>query len=575
MSSSPNQHGSSSSSGGKKRKGNDGAAVGSVIDGGGDGDNELERLRQDKRLMEKINERLMEKISEQNQQLERMQERLEILEGRSSPNKDVDEDYFCEEEDGNSGDEDCHDHDDGRCLECLQEKGRALIAYQDMLSRNMYEWEYAPTDNLHWATKDVFDLCKSIKACAVKMRRGEHHYKSKNDEHFLGVLLSPTPRRGHNDANFVPYMRGLKPHWREFADALQDFDLTLDILPDNVSTTFEISKIELPKHIFKMITKALEGKQIDCYIFRHNEFGRYGIRFLVNLLDSNPALGRLILQDNPIDRRDERDLMLAINRHSNIKSVMVNNCCGRRVYLLSEFISRNKLMSINMCNNGLRLSATMRRSLFEYLACNTSLKILFLHGNKLNDADADHLGPALQENNTLQHLSLSKNDFTVAHSGRLFGDALRINRTLKTLILDRQIAGEIQSALVDSSNLNAAADSNHTCFVPYRCTQRELKVTNERNDTKGNRHRKIYNVLVRRHLLGMSNVQHFDDIDVNLLPEVLLAVQMYSTASTHSTSTSYCNNKSVNALSIVHEIMLKWDKALTLYETLGSSCDGA
>ena len=77
--------------------------------------------------------------------------------------------------------------------------------------------------------------------------------------------------------------------------------------------------------------------------------------------------------------------------------------------------------------------------MFEYLACNTSLKILFLHGNKLNDADADHLGPALQENNTLQHLSLQKNDFTVAHGGRLFGDALRINRALKTVIMSSVI----------------------------------------------------------------------------------------------------------------------------------------
>src|SRR6056300_1071597 len=99
MSSSPNHYGSSSS-GGKKRKGNDGAAVGGVDDGGGGGggggDNELERLRQDKRLMEKINETLMEKISVQNQQLERMQERLEILEGRS-PNKEVDEERSSEE----------------------------------------------------------------------------------------------------------------------------------------------------------------------------------------------------------------------------------------------------------------------------------------------------------------------------------------------------------------------------------------------------------------------------------------------------------------------------------------------
>lgn len=72
----------------------------------------------------------------------------------------------------------------------------------------------------------------------------------------------------------------------------------------------------------------------------------------------------------------------------------------------------------------------------------------------------------------------------------------------------------------------------------------------------------------------MANTQYFGDIDVNLLPEIVIAVQNYSSAPTPSKHRIYDINKAVNALSIVHEIMLKWDKALALYETLGSSCDG-
>ena len=50
----------------------------------------------------------------------------------------------------------------------------------------------------------------------------------------------------------------------------------------------------------------------------------------------------------------------------------------------------------------------------------------------------------------------------------------------------------------------------------------------------------------------MSNVQHFGDIDVKLLPNVLEAVQKYSITLNDS------DDDIVQASSIVYEVMRKW-----------------
>eukprot|EP00984_Skeletonema_dohrnii_P029424 scaffold20020_cov120-Skeletonema_dohrnii-CCMP3373.AAC.6 len=65
----------------------------------------------------------------------------------------------------------------------------------------------------------------------------------------------------------------------------------------------------------------------------------------------------------------------------------------------------------------------------------------------------------------------------------------------------------------------------------------------------------------------MNNVQHFDDIDINfnLLPEMLAAVQRYANTHVSELQFLYLVNNEVNALSIVYEFMRNWDKSLNQF----------
>ena len=59
----------------------------------------------------------------------------------------------------------------------------------------------------------------------------------------------------------------------------------------------------------------------------------------------------------------------------------------------------------------------------------------------------------------------------------------------------------------------------------------------------------------------MSNVQHFGDIDVNVLPHMVEAVQTYAEAEAYMGLAGI----PLTALSIVYEVMRKWDKVLPVY----------
>mmetsp|Transcript_18029 Transcript_18029/g.30432 ORF Transcript_18029/g.30432 Transcript_18029/m.30432 type:complete len:156 (+) Transcript_18029:3-470(+) len=138
----------------------------------------------------------------------------------------------------------------------------------------------------------------------------------------------------------------------------------------------------------------------------------------------------------------------------------------------------------------------------------------------------------------------------------LIANALRSNTTLRTLRLNENNITKVgkeslRLVLFDESSLNAVADSNHICTVDLGW--KAFDVYNSHEQGQINRCRKIYSLLSSRNAT-MSNVQHFGNIDLKILPIMLEAVQKYA---------KNVNFLEVKPLSIVYEVMRKWDKALT------------
>lgn len=460
------------------------------------------------------------------------------------------------------------------CSEDLKGMGESLQAYQDMVAANRTNWTYSAND---YMTSDpnldddeelnVLHCLGSIKKSTIKMRRGEYHSKPGKvmggypaEYDFQGIRLDP-----HEDEyeDMIPYHSTLKPHWKEFVEALDDFDLILDIMPDDAEPCFQISQIELPFKICKMIMKSLEGKSFLHYKFINNDFGRNGILSVIDLMDSNEHLQSLTLSKNLIDEEDEGDFCEAIVNHPALSTIYLEQCWEERTFILCELVRSNQLVEISMRHNDLRFVSLEERQAFtDALVTNTTLEKLDLTEINLNDEDLACFATVLAVNSTLKFLCLTGSHRFTELAKANFGDVLRTNNTLRHLV---GVKGAGDNGLFDDSSLNSAADSNHTCYV-----ERFYLEYNLEGDPKGNRQRKIYNILARRHM-EMCNVQYFDDIDTNLLPEILAAVQRCAVDPPFGSGDIYEANRKVNKLSIMFEIMRKWDKALSLYKTFGDN----
>lgn len=583
MSSSPNHDGSSA----KRRKGNDGAVVGFLSSWMGYFTGRRDDSAQ---LMLARNEKMMERMEER---MSKMEEKLESLDDHENEERH-EEGEECSEELSGGGEEEEYSSEGGsdsdeesvdsnyNTDDEHERKGRSLHAYQEMVFANRNDWTYSAKDLTggdfdinsftEYEVLDIINLVVSIKNCTIKMRRGEYHHEGEASLHMRGdvhsdlqgVLLGPCDYDFIDDFDREPvrYISALRPHWAQFAQALDDFGLILDVMPDDAESCFQISQIQLPVTVFMMIVKSLNGKLFRHYKFRNNDFGAYGIRALIDLMDSNPELRSLTLSSDRIDDDDVVEFLRSMANHPSLTKVNID-CCfeGRssKYCMLNGLIRVNTLAEISMRNNDLSFVACGHTQSFsDSLASNTALERLDLRGNNLNDEDAASIATALQTNSTLKYLQLEGNDFTEI-GGEYFGAALRTNNTLEHLFLENGVSDATFSALFDDSSLNSAADSNHICYIDRRFYDR-----NEEGDPTGNRQRKIYNVLATRNKT-MSNVQHFDDIEINLLPEMLAAVQHYANTPVSELQFRYLANNEVNALSIVYEFMRKWDKSLSQF----------
>ena len=443
-------------------------------------------------------------------------------------------------------------------LETLSSRMDKTLKYHEILIRNQ-KWEYpvplytinelVDCDSLPEVSVaeavHIYQTSELLKDIVEALRRGD----------FPEVVEDPcrVQDRGINLATETedvhPYMDEyvdhvlLYPHWREFAAALRQFKPAFDVQPDNCDTFITFSKFQLNSETTQLVTEALTNMPFKKFSFRHNHCFDGGMSTITSLIDRNKFLQKLLFERiEYMCSNNFYGLVAAIYHHPSLVDVTFSECFGIGFgdEMLAFLLANNdlKLERLSLPGNHLLGSESRAYNVCErlsnYLASNPRLKELNLERNQLNDNDASLIANALRSNTTLRYLYLEGNRITM--------DGF--------IVLHR--------AFYDGSSLNSAADSNHTCL---RIETDPMGVMNNSGVPKDNRAWKIYTVLIKRHKT-ISNVQYFGDIDIKLLPNMLQAVQKYSLFN----GGNVCR---ANALSIVYEIMHRWDKVSPLYKTLG------
>ena len=275
------------------------------------------------------------------------------------------------------------------------------------------------------------------------------------------------------------------------------------------------------------------------------------INSIIEIMKSNDHLRKLTLGNNRIQLGHMEKICSAVNEHSLVE-LDLRNCFenGLGYDMISSLLrsgglaklERLDLESNRIASNGIALLA-------DFLATNPPLKELDLMNNGLSGDCVDLLANALRSNTSLRSLQLD---------GNIISDAGKESFRL---------------VMHNDSSLNSIADSNHSCILEgvafYAWNMRGfLKNGAWHEATESfNRAQKIYRLLSKRNeSMSTSNVQHFDDIDIKILPFMLEAVQRYASV----VNPDEDDHWRVKVLSIVYEVMRKWDKVFPLYTDGGN-----
>eukprot|EP00571_Detonula_confervacea_P011998 CAMPEP_0172306308 /NCGR_PEP_ID=MMETSP1058-20130122/7406_1 /TAXON_ID=83371 /ORGANISM="Detonula confervacea, Strain CCMP 353" /LENGTH=206 /DNA_ID=CAMNT_0013018149 /DNA_START=122 /DNA_END=742 /DNA_ORIENTATION=+ len=191
--------------------------------------------------------------------------------------------------------------------------------------------------------------------------------------------------------------------------------------------------------------------------------------------------------------------------------------------------------------------------------------------NAISTGESTFISDFLESNPILEFLRLWRNRF-VDEDANLFAKALKRNTNLKFLDLDENDLTDagwdmLHKAEFDPTSLNSASDSNHTCHVS--CHSKFNEGPDDSYHSVAVRQKKIYSLLSLRNR-KWSNVQYFDDIPVELLPDMLSSIQQYSEYHCGENAPEQ-DDEDTNAFSIVFEVMRRWDESISVYEAL-SNC---
>ena len=417
--------------------------------------------------------------------------------------------------------------------------------HHEVLLRNQ-QWKYsAPRPSQeYWDDLDededdaAEEFLTQIKKCTEEMR-----YGTGNGDIYIDADL--------------PYNEEFLPHWKEFANALEQYQYRLKCLPKDTDSTLHLCEMELPNELVELLSKALESTQFTSIALQNNRLEQAGIDFSLKYSKSNKRLKGLTLVDNPINMEQIKQLCQVVEVHLSIEELNLDGCRGGAVdgyEMLQTIMSAGKhqLNLVELSNNNISTGGDTFIS--DFLKRNPMLKTLFLDGNELDDNDTIAIAGALKHNTNLCNLSMLKN---------------------------RKMTGAgwaaLRKAEYDGTSLNSAAESNHTCYITYPSGEDEIQGL-DTSEMNGNseynfapnhvRQMKVYSVLSSRNR-QCSNVGHFDDIPVEFLPNMLSTIQQYSEYHRENSEMSQ-GTSDVNPLSLVYEVCRYWDKSLAVYELLSS-----
>lgn len=392
-----------------------------------------------------------------------------------------------------------------------------LTSVLDKHDQHQQDWTYSAEDipNSYWVSLGFDeDYAHQMALLLDNMKDYTHKLRSGNPVEKIAVAASSSlggTMLLHNDR--------LLPHWNELVNALSQYQLSKHHGRQCLAL-FEIGPtVQLHPKVLLLLAPALKKLHMKELSLKNNRFGRKGVLFLSDILQSNPFLERLTL---------------GINHCESVSDMMCisNSIVSRSAY--SPFNTLNLYFTFN--GNDPAIMHTLLNSCYR-------LENLYLNGNDIGSVGAFLIANFLEYNPLLVFMDLDDNHLN-DDDVILFANALKSNTNLKDLSLGRNDFTDVgKQALLkvifDASSLHSCAASNHSCQIEGTPSDSTVDIAeiNRRGHSPDNRAMKIFTVLSGTDD-GFFNLNCLGDISYKLIPRVLSLAQEF-TERTPELSASY------------------------------------
>lgn len=138
----------------------------------------------------------------------------------------------------------------------------------------------------------------------------------------------------------LPYNDVFLPHWKEFANALEQHRYYLKCISDengilnkynNHCLKLRLIDMELTEDIIDLLSKGLESTFFTSLELINNNSRQKVIDFALNYLKSNRIILELALESTSMGKKDMRRLCEILNDHPSLNKLSLIECKGEDI----------------------------------------------------------------------------------------------------------------------------------------------------------------------------------------------------------------------------------------------------
>ena len=368
------------------------------------------------------------------------------------------------------------------------------IKVKDLTLKNEYtEWSYTAEDipSSHWSdlgfdeeyAQQMRLLISKMHDYTHKLRRGE----------------SPKVIELAFEDNQLLHSDILLSHWKEFADALQQYQKYNHRKNYGIERFF-LFNVVLQQDVLDILAPALQTLSIKGFGLGRN-IGSDVLSFTADVIKHNPYIQQLGWSNQIETVDDMQCLCSSIKNKDFILIDLDSSFDGNNLQMMQTILGASSQLQQLFLNHNC-IGSKSAQLIANFLASNPSVECLHLKDNHLNDTAAALLANALKSNTNLQQIDLEDNNGITA-----------IGR--KALL----------ESVFNVSSLDTCVASNHKCCIVG--LNPDISKINRYTHPSDNRAMKIFTMLSATDDDEFFNMNCLGDLSFKLIPNVLRMAQKF------------------------------------------------